>query len=212
MTDYLVLDIETVVKREITEKDEKYLKVNKTLKDPKKIKIDKEKKMGFQAGVPEIVSIAYSVVDANTHTYAEEPKGMTSLNEKEILDWFSAEVKEYDYAKLCGFNIKGFDYPHLVVRCSHHSVSLPWRVGKWDMVDLMEYPYYNQGGLKQICYWRGIKQEVMGSELLGLTMIDGSNVAQMWEEERYAELVAYNIEDVRMTSELLLKTLPYYKL
>lgn len=212
MTDYLVLDIETAVTRKLDGETLRYIKKNKTLKDPEKIKKHAESKAAFTTGLPQIISIAYSIVCGHTNEYVEEPQGKAGGNEEELLLWFADEAKEYGHAKLTGYNIKGFDYPNLTARCALHSIALPWRIGKWDFIDLMDFPYYGQGGLKSVCYWRGITQNVACSEHLGLKTVDGSNVANMYKEERWAELLAYNIEDVRMTSELLLKTLPYYKL
>lgn len=218
MTDYLVFDIETYIDKMPSQEGMGYIKHNRVLKDPEKIKADRLKKMGFIPGVPRIVSIAYSVFCSHSMKYIEEPKGKVSVDEREILQWFATELRECEHMKLTGFNIKQFDYPHLCSRCVKHGVTLPIKADKWAFVDLMEFPHKSQGSLKEVCYWRGIKQDVMGALALKETETSlglirtGDDVARLWEEERLAELLAYNVEDVRMTTELLKQDLNFYKL
>lgn len=192
---HLIIDLETVVKKELTELDLQHIKHDKRLKDKKKVEESKRKNAPFLPGVPDICSIGFGVVKGGE---IEKVDAVTHKEESVCIDQFldALDSEILHQPKIVGFNCESFDMPVLMAALYRHGKRLPFKIGKWDVVDLMRRPFYGMGGLKSICYLLGVEQRLPDT-------FDGSMVADAYHNGDLEIIHEYAKEDARMTCELL---------
>lgn len=103
--------------------------------------------------------------------------------------------------QLIGFNIQNFDIPHLHVACSRNNLLPPFRLHRYSVTDLIDWPYGYQLGRRSLNYYL----RAFGVE--GKTG-NGADVARLWKEDQEKgtnQVAEYCKADVEKTAELYLR-------
>lgn len=205
----IVLDIETVpvpLSNELKEFLLKGYKPPSNYKDPEKIKAhrdefirDLDSSGGFKVYNQMPVSVAFASLDSEGELDIES---RITDDSEELAQFVHRYLTDAGFYRLVGFNIKGFDIPHLCRLLSQHDLSFPRRLGKWDVVDLCEWPLDRKYKLKEACLAFDIP----------ISGMDGSDVAALWNTGKFREIEEYNREDVKITHQLYTKLSHVYHL
>lgn len=120
-------------------------------------------------------------------------------DEAKVMEWFVDYLSELGSGcQFVGYNVDGFDLPILCRALHTHSLSLPFPLGKWDSIDLMNKPFKSKLPLKDLVRAFGIERDEQVKD------IDGSGVAKLVKNKAWSSLALYNKEDVRITAELFI--------
>lgn len=120
---------------------------------------------------------------------------------REVLLWFNEYLEEYPgQINFVTYNGDRFDIPHVHWNYAYHKLELPYRIGKWDSIDLMKlvnewgekYPYT----LDLACLIYGVTDSIPET--------DGSMVEAMVASGEWERLAEYNKADVEKTAKLFL--------
>ena len=95
--------------------------------------------------------------------------------------------------RFVGWNCNKFDLPILAKHMGTYGLRLPRRQGKWDTVDLCQYPFAYTS-LKDCARAFG----------LNVPPVDGSDVAGLYARQAWTDIAEYNKSDVRLTGRLYL--------
>lgn len=202
----IFLDIETIKAEQV---DDKYLKLDSRLKDPEKIAIAQQnalEKTVFDGAFGECVSIAwaiddYSVVGVGRRTEDEADFLKIALDMLQSHVFKRAtQVGIAEYRKTwIGHNI-AFDLGFLFKRCAvlgvNSPIRIPWPVNPWDR------------NIKDTAYmWEGRQHTVSLDKLSHVLLGEGketggSEVAKMWVNKQYDDILKYNMDDVRKTRDV----------
>lgn len=205
----VVFDIETVA-REVSEEEENAFIDNWTPpgnwkaaaedvdKCVKKRKADFEKwkkDRQFEVGGARPISIAMGEI---SHGNALTIECEASDDESKLAKFAGDFINNIGCPiKLIGFNNSQFDLPLLLSLLAKHGVSLEYKMGKWDSVDLLYFPLGRRGSLKAWCSAIGIEQKDPS--------MHGGKVKELYEAGEWDKIKEYNKDDVRITAELYLK-------
>ena len=208
----LIFDIET--------RGEKFEKVDPVIQENllKYAKTEEEKELikertGLIPVAGEIVAIAmlnpetnngkvYFSADDKTENYEKDGIQYEVKNEKEILESFWQDVKNYD--QIIGYNSRGFDCPFIIFRSMFYKI-LPTK-------NLMPNRYYSNqhldllDQLKFYGAFRGFSLEVM-CEFLKIKNpkdegVSGLIVNELYEKGEYKKIAEYCMRDVVATKDL----------
>lgn len=190
------------IRQKIETEKWKWMAEREELRQTLPLRIEEElaQQIGNRAKDPlhaRMVSVSVATVFGDT---IDNLKVMTD-NEGSPVEFFVEYLKEVcsEYQlkyTLVGFNIKRFDLPIVARTLAASNLKLPQRLGKWDVIDLYEWPFgRGKGTLKSWCRSFGIELKHDGN---------GSQVAQLYAEKDFASLAAYNESDVEATANLFL--------
>lgn len=201
----VVFDIETVAK-EVSEEDEaRFLDewsapgnwkdedkiAAKRARDLKKWKKDRQ----FEVGGARPISVAFGEIGHGSAITIDCEAGD---DEAKLAAWAGEWLNSLDCPfKFIGFNSGQFDIPILLSLLAKHGVTLNYKLGKWDSVDLLYFPLGRRGSLKTWC-------SVLGIEQADPTM-HGGKVSELYEAGEWDKIKTYNKDDVRITAELYIK-------
>jgi DNA polymerase elongation subunit (family B) len=204
------------------------------LKDPLKIdaKIN-DARAKFEASIPKImatdpdlcmvVSFTGCVVDGADRVYTEpdvcEDDKEEFLLITEACAWLRDCVR--DGVPVVTFNGASFDLPVLIRRALYNDVSVSSSViekltARFERnhhhIDLMQAlairsPFSGKPECKSLDYY--LKRLGLGSKMPGM---NGSMVYPLWQERRFAEIAAYNRDDVDKTIALFNRVSPWLAL
>lgn len=209
MTDYIIFDIETVVRDvppNIAEAKMKSLR-NRFVKEEviqKNFDEWKSDTWMFQPGGSKPIALGVYVESERAAPFYES---WASDDELELAMHFLAAIDSFPLAKLVGFNIKKFDLPQLMVSIAKASIFPPSRFGRYDIIDLMKEPYGYDVGMFSLDYYATIFGLPTHEE-------DGSMVASMWAEDKKdggTRVKDYCLKDVQLTKALFDKYRLFHK-
>jgi len=209
----IVFDIETIGANfdELPEEAQKY--ILKSGEDEKKNKEVKEK-LGLWPLTGEIAAICLLNPDTNKgRVYFQSPGKNTepvieggmeylAMGEKEILEKFWQEIKNYN--QFITFNGRGFDCPYIMLRSGVLKVRptrnlMPYRYKDDEHIDLLDqltfYGAFRRFSLDFYC--RTFKLDSAKTE--GMS---GDKVQEYFKKGKYLEIAKYCADDVRATAEL----------
>jgi predicted PolB exonuclease-like 3'-5' exonuclease len=167
---------------------------------------------GIYAEFGKIVCISVGFVFQKNGERCFRTKSFAGDDEKKILSDFSSMLEQYFSThehNLCGHNIKEFDIPYICRRLLINGLPIPktlriagkkpWEVNFIDTLELWKFgDYKNYTSLKLLTHIFGIPSPKDD--------IDGSQVAQVYYEEKNIERIVFYCEkDVLATTQLLLK-------
>jgi hypothetical protein len=199
MTDYIIFDIETVVREippAIAEAKMKKLR-NRFVKEDviqENFEEWKSDTWAFQPGGSKPIAIGVGIEGVDGVLF----EAMASDDEVELATWFLKILKTFPLHKLVGFNVKKFDLPQLMVSMAKANVAINQRYGRYDVIDLMKEPYGHDVGMFSLDYYATIFGLPTHEE-------DGSMVAGMWEEDKKdggTRVKDYCLKDVQLTKSL----------
>jgi len=200
---HVIFDCETIPNRNLPESLIPTFS-NKTLKDPKKIEVAKEKfkldlvkKMSIDTNLAEIVCIGYIVIDDNEKV--SERGVLMGDTDKEILEKFFKVIQTDD--TLIGHNSKQFDIPLIYKRSLINNVGgeyyhmLRKGMKKYDRYSIdieMEWDINKMTSLNKMAQLLGV----------GVKSGDGSEVYGLYNSGKKKELGDYCMQDVQLTYEI----------
>lgn len=209
----IVFDIETIGANfdELPAEAQKY--ILKSGEDEKKNQGVKEK-LGLWPLTGEIAAICLLNPDTGKgRVYFQSPGGKTeplvengmeylALSEKEILERFWQEIKNYN--QFITFNGRGFDCPYIILRSGVLKVRptrnlMPYRYKDDEHIDLLDqltfYGAFRRFSLDFYC--RTFKLDSAKTE--GMS---GDKVQEYFKKGKYLAIAKYCADDVRATAEL----------
>jgi hypothetical protein len=210
----IVFDIETIGVNfeELPEEVQKY--VLKDSEDEKKAKEIKSK-LGLWPLTGEIVAIClYNPDTKKGRTYFQAPNKKIesfvedgieyqALSEKEILEKFWQEIK--NYKQFVTFNGRKFDCPYVALRSAALRVRpsrnlMPYRYSDQEHIDLLDqltfYDAFRRFSLDFYCKSFNLEAGKMAG-------MSGDKVQGYFNKEKYLEIARYCSLDVKATAELL---------
>lgn len=121
--------------------------------------------------------------------------GFASDDSIEVASWWANQINSIPghNLKLLGYNIKNFDLPILSSWIAKAGTSLKRKLGKWGVVDLLEYPLKGYK-LKKIAPYYGVK----------IPSMDGSGVAALHRDGDWESILAYVKADALCEAELFI--------
>lgn len=202
----VVIDIETLVLPPTAEEIEAFAsnwKPPANIKDPERIEarrqeafanipkaIEDEKR--FTLGGKRMICCALGTISRTgsgvtaIESYSGDDLGKIT---KGIVDY----LDRFDSYRLIGWNHRSFDLPEICKAFRQTGVRPRSRPGKWDLVDLMQFPFERKG-LKATAQAFGL--EVMD--------VNGSDVQSLYDAGQWDKIREYNEHDVRITGEIYL--------
>lgn len=187
-------------------------KAPKNIKDPEKISAAIEAKVEkildeikFYPDGSRIICIGAGIVDPREGE-VRHLKSACSNNEKELLEWFISYINAASGTStttLCGYNLKGFDMRHVVMKGMLYGVHPKRPFNKWKLHDLMRNDFTMCGDSYRPL--KGAWNSISTFFSLPHSATKGSDVLPMWEDKRYEDIQKYCLEDVRVTGELALR-------
>ena len=204
--------------------------VLKDAEDEKKAQ-DKKTKLGLWPFTGEIAAICLLNPDTDKgHTYFQAPASPNRsepgqkiepfveeniqyevLTEKEILERFWQEIKEYK--QFITFNGRKFDCPYIMLRSAILKVRptrnlMPYRYSIEDHIDLMDqltfYDAFRRFSLDFYC-------KSFGLENTKLDGMSGEKVQEYFKKGKFKEIARYCSYDVRATAELYERWVKYVR-
>lgn len=190
--------------------------------DEKKNQEAKEK-LGFWPLTGEIAAICLLNPDTNKgRVYFQAPGKKIApliedgieylaMSEKEILEKFWQEIKNYD--QFISFNGRKFDCPFIVLRSAVLKIRptrnlMPYRYSDQEHIDLLDqltfYDAFRRFSLDFYC--RTFKLD--SAKLEGMS---GDKVQEYFEKGKYLEIAKYCAADVRATAELFERWVKYIR-
>lgn len=141
-----------------------------------------------------VISAAFGVVSGQQVSQVES---CFSDDETEIAAFAYNYLKEIGSYRLVGYNIKNFDLPHFARILSKANLRLAQRPGKWDIIDMCDYPFGRLKGAtcKRVAAAYGITPKVRD--------MNGSHVEQAYANGDFEMIRKYNESDVHLEGELL---------
>ena len=209
----VIFDIETIGVDfdELPEEAQKY--ILKSGEDEKKNQ-DAKEKLGLWPLTGEIAAICllnpdtgkgrvyFQAPGKKIETLVENGIEYSAMNEKEILEKFWQEIKNYD--QFVTFNGRKFDCPFIALRSGVLKVRptrniMPYRYSDKEHVDLLDqltfYDAFRRFSLDFYC--RTFKLDSAKTE--GMS---GDKVQEYFKKGKYLEIARYCADDVRATAEL----------
>jgi len=203
------VDIETVpldLAADVLSRFEEQYEAPKNYKDPEKIAQHKEaakaaflERYHFRIDGCRPVVIGVGLVNAAgdvrvTQFHGDNPKKMGG----ELVDWLNNLGAPW---RFIGFNSKNFDIPILALAVHQSGKQLKYKLGKWDAVDLMDYPL------------RGYKMKD-AARAYGVIAAEenGSKILEWYAKGDWDSILTYNEIDVRSTAGLYLGLSALYNL
>jgi len=210
----IVFDIETIGVdfEELSPEVQKY--VLKDAEDEKKAKEIKDK-LGLWPLTGQIVAISlinpdsgkgrtyFQAPDKKIEAFIEDEIEYQALTEKEILEKFWQEIKNYQ--QVVTFNGRRFDCPYIMLRSAALKVRptrnlMPYRYSVDDHIDLLDqltfYDAFRRFSLDFYCKSFDLK----AGKLAGMS---GDKVQEYFNQGKYLEIARYCSLDVKATVELL---------
>ena len=166
---------------------------------PKSITYDIET-TSLEADKGFITSIAWiDNTDNSEHTVLNEGSEYSML--KEFINY----IKENNITSLIGFNSYDFDDKYLSYRCNHNQLN--FNPIKSCNIDVMKgaNKLFITGSLSSIGKQLNIDEEKLD--------LGSDNPIKLYNDDRYDELLYYNLQDVRATNDIMkaLNLLPFYR-
>lgn len=219
----IVFDIETIGTEfsDLSEGAQKY--VLKDAEDEKKANEIKNK-LGLWPLTGEIVAICLINPDTGKgRTYFQAPEKDIKpfieddieyqvLTEKEILEKFWQEIKNYD--QFVTFNGRKFDCPYIMLRSGALKVRpsrnlAPYRYSDQEHIDLLDqltfYDAFRRFSLDFYCESFNLK----AGKMKGMS---GDKVQEYFKKGKYLEIARYCSMDVKATAELLERWAKYIRI
>ena len=181
--------------------------------DEEKIK-EKKDKLGLWPLTGEIVAVCllnpetgkgrtyFQAPNETIKPFAEEDIAYQVLTEKEILEKFWQEIKNYD--QFVTFNGRKFDCPYIALRSAALRVKptrnlMPYRYSLSEHIDLLDqltfYDAFKRFSLDFYCQSFNLKK----GKLAGMS---GDKVQEYFKKSRFKEIARYCSVDVKATAEL----------
>jgi uncharacterized protein YprB with RNaseH-like and TPR domain len=149
---------------------------------------------------------AYYVGDTSHETYIEGEFVAKKRTEKEILEDFWDGARSYDV--FITFNGRAFDVPFLLHRSVVHSVTPSIQFSQNRYLSKQTFPYHVDLMDELTMYGAMSKRPSLHLLLRAYGIeskkgkVDGSQVAELFKEGRFKELISHNIDDVVATTAL----------
>lgn len=209
----VVFDIETIGVEfdNLSEEVQKY--VLKDAEDEKKVKEAKEK-LGLSPLTGEIVAIClinpetgkgrtyFQAPDKEIKPFVEDDIEYQALTEKEILEKFWQEIKNYN--QFITFNGRKFDCPFIMLRSGALKVLpsrnlIPYRYSDQEHIDLLDqltfYDAFRKFSLDFYCKSFNLE----AGKMKGMS---GDKVQDYFKKGKYLEIARYCSLDVKATTQL----------
>jgi hypothetical protein len=199
----VVIDIETLrepLSSAAIAKFEREYKPHSTYKSPaatakhkagKYVEYDNKTAFRFDRQRP--ISVAVADVGASG---LGDIAGFASPDSRDVAKWLAEWLRELGgaFCFVC-FNGEAFDLPILARWTALAGERWPYKIGKWDTIDLFQRPFNRSIGLKEAAAAYGFDP--------GTT--SGGDVAGLAERGKFDEILTYNKHDVEITGGLYLK-------
>jgi len=146
--------------------------------------------------------VYFSAPQGEMENYEKDGIQYEVKNEKEILEFFWQDIKNYD--QIIGYNSRGFDCPFIIFRSMFHKISptknlMPNRYYSNQHLDLYDqlkfYGAFRGFSLEVWCNFLGIKNPKDEG-------VSGLVVNELFEKGEYKKIAEYCMRDVIATRDL----------